>query len=45
MNTDTLFFFNEHMSALPLYERLEELILEQIPDVNIKVSKTQKLFQ
>ena len=44
MNTDTLFFFSEHMSALPLYERLEELILEQIPDVNIKVSKTQISF-
>ena len=44
MNTDTLFFFNEHMRALPLYERLEELILEQIPDVNIKVSKTQISF-
>lgn len=41
MDTEILFFFNEHMDALPLYQRLETLILEQIPDVRIKVSKTQ----
>ena len=44
MNTDILFFFNDHMDSFPLYERLEELILEQIPDVKIKVSKTQISF-
>ena len=44
MNADILFFFNDHMDALPLYERLETLILEQIPDVKIKVSKTQISF-
>ena len=44
MNTDILFFFNDHMNALPLYERLEGMILEQIPDVKIKVSKTQISF-
>ena len=44
MNTDILFFFNDHMNALPLYERLETLILEQIPDVKITVSKTQISF-
>ena len=41
MDTEILFFFNEHMDALPLYQRLETLIWEQIPDVRIKVSKTQ----
>ena len=41
MNADILFFFNDHMAALPFYERLEGLILKQIPDVKIKVSKTQ----
>ena len=41
MDTEILFFFNEHMDALPLYQRLKTLILEQIPDVRIKVSKTQ----
>ena len=44
MNADSLFVFNDHMDALPLYERLEGLILEQIPDVKIKVSKTQISF-
>ena len=44
MNADILFFFNDHMDALPLYERLETLILEQIPDVKITVSKTQISF-
>ena len=40
MNSDTLFFFREHMDALPMYEKLEEQILAQIPDVKIKVAKT-----
>ena len=44
MNADILFFFNDHMAVLPLYERLEGLILKQIPDVKIKVSKTQISF-
>ena len=44
MKADILFFFNDHMDALPLYERLEGLILEQIPDVKIKGSKTQISF-
>ena len=44
MNADILFFFNDHMDALPLYKRLEGLILEQIPDVKIKGSKTQISF-
>jgi len=44
VNADILFFFNDHMDALPLYERLETLVLEKIPDVTIKVSKTQISF-
>ena len=44
MNSDTLFFFSEHMDALPMYEKLEEQILAQIPDVKIKVAKTQITF-
>ena len=44
MNADILFFFNNHMDAFPLYVRLEGLIMEQIPDVKIKVSKTQISF-
>lgn len=44
MNSDILFFFRDHMDSLPLYEKLEGMILEQIPDVKIKVSKTQIRF-
>ena len=44
MNTDILFFLNDHMDALPLYEHLEARITAQIPDVKIKVSKTQISF-
>ena len=44
MNNDVLFFFGEHMDALPIYERLENAILTRIPDVKIKVAKTQITF-
>ena len=44
MDSDSLFFFGEHMEALPMYERLENAILTQIPDVKIKVAKTQITF-
>lgn len=44
MDSDILFFFGEHMDALPIYERLENAILTRIPDVKIKVAKTQITF-
>ena len=44
MNSDILLFFREHMDALPMYEKLEEQILSRIPDVKIKVAKTQITF-
>ena len=44
MNADALFFFTDHLDALPLYERLEALILGEIPDLKITVSKTQISF-
>ena len=44
MGSDILFFFGEHMSALPIYERLEERIQTKIPDVKFKVAKTQITF-
>lgn len=44
MDHDILFSFGERMDALPIYERLEEQILAQIPDVKIKVAKTQITF-
>ena len=44
MNSDILFLFGEHLEALPMYEKLEEQILTGIPDVKIKVAKTQITF-
>ena len=44
MNIDILFFFGEHMDALPIYERLEDAILFRIPDVKTKIAKTQITF-
>ena len=44
MNSDVIFFFTQHMDALPLYEKLEEQILAQIPDVKIRTAKTQITF-
>lgn len=44
MDSNIFFFFGEHMEALPIYQRLEEAILIRIPDVKIKVAKTQITF-
>ena len=44
MNSDILFFFDRHRNALPMYEKLETQILARIPDVKIKVAKTQITF-
>ena len=44
MNTDTLLFFEGHMGALPLYEKLEERIVSEIDNVRIKVQKSQISF-
>ena len=43
MDNDIL-FFREHPEALPIYERLENAIMTQIPDVIIKTAKTQITF-
>ena len=44
MNEDALFFFSGHEAAIPIYEKLENRILAAIPDVKVKVSKTQISF-
>ena len=44
MNAETLFFFSGHEAAIPVYEKLEDCILAAIPDVKVKVSKTQISF-
>ena len=44
MDNDVFFFFGDHMDALPIYERLEKAIQTRIPDVKIRVAKTQITF-
>ncbi|MEE3488287.1 MAG: DUF5655 domain-containing protein [Bulleidia sp.] len=44
LTADEYHFFEEHMDALPIYEALKKEILKRIPDVQIKVSKTQISF-
>ena len=44
MDTDTLLFFEGHMDALPLYEKLEERILSEIENVRIRTQKSQISF-
>lgn len=44
MLQDILFFFEKHMDALPLYEKLEEQILDTLENVQIKIQKTQISF-
>lgn len=44
MNADSLLFFDKHMDALPLYEALENRILNEIENVQIKVQKSQISF-
>ena len=44
MNADVLFFFTGHEAVIPIYEKLEARILAVIPDVKVKVSKTQISF-
>lgn len=41
MTDDILLFFSQRMEALPLYEKLEGMLLEAVPDARIKVAKTQ----
>ncbi len=44
MNADSLLFFDKHMDAVPLYEALENQILKEIENVQIKVQKSQISF-
>lgn len=41
---DTILFFDKNPEALPIYQLLEERILSEIENVNIKVQKTQISF-
>ena len=44
MEEEILYFFDQHMDALPIYEKLENRILNEIEDVRIKIQKTQISF-
>lgn len=44
MNSETVYFFREHIDALPLYEALENRITAEIGNVRIKVQKSQISF-
>lgn len=44
MNEKVLQFFNKQPEALPLYEKFEKRVEELVPDVEIKVQKTQISF-
>ena len=44
MDERTLFFFQQDPEALPLYQRLEEQLLSELPDTRVKVSKSQISF-
>ena len=38
---DTLFFFNQHRTAYPLYACFQEKLLARFPESRIKVQKSQ----
>lgn len=44
MDELTLQFFDAHPGALPLYEAFETRVTDLVPDVRIKVQKTQITF-
>jgi len=44
MGPDVLFFFEKDPAALELYEAFERTVLALVPDVRIKVQKTQITF-
>ena len=44
MNSDVLYFFENHMEALPLYDAFEQRVFQEIGNVRIKVQKSQISF-
>ena len=44
MNEEVLYFFDKHPDALPLYETFERKVRGLVPDVLVKVQKTQISF-
>lgn len=44
MDEKVLFFFRDHLEALPLYEAFEARVLAELPETTIRVQKTQISF-
>ena len=44
MTLDEMMFFDGHPTALPLYEKLKDGILAEVPEARIEVKKTQISF-
>ena len=44
MDQDVLFFFEKAPDALPLYQTLEQKLREILPDMTLKVGKSQISF-
>ncbi len=44
MTPDEMMFFDGHPSAFPLYEKLKECILREVPGARIEVKRTQISF-
>jgi hypothetical protein len=44
MDQDIVYFFDQHMDSLPLYEAFESSVRKEITDIQIKVQKTQISF-
>lgn len=44
LQQDTLMFFDGHIEALPLYQAFEAKLYELVPEVNVRVQKTQITF-
>ena len=42
--SDELFFFQEHMAALPIYEAFAGALLERFPGTSMRVQKSQITF-
>ncbi len=44
LSSDKVYFFDQHMDSLPLYEAFESSVRKEITDIRIKVQKTQISF-
>ena len=44
LSSDKVYFFDQHMDSLPLYEAFESSVKKEITDIRIKVQKTQISF-